>query len=86
MSYGGKYYRIKFRSHYIVVTSDELAREIENLIKFVEHNSPIDLRNAAKTLRYLKKYRMYDAVVVELVKLAETKIVELLKKGVLSLH
>lgn len=74
-------YRVKFRDEYIVVSSEDLARSIENLVRFVEEDKPIDVREAIRTIGFLKKYKSHSATAVELVRLSEAKILEMLKKS-----
>lgn len=72
-------YRIRFRSGYIVVQSPEVARGIENLVRFVEEEAEIDIGEAIRTIGFLKKYKHNDPNAVTLVRIAEKKLVELIK-------
>ncbi|MEM4843898.1 MAG: hypothetical protein QXU08_05780 [Ignisphaera sp.] len=73
-------YRVKFGDNYIVVSSKELEEELNKLIRFVTHGEEMDIKDALKVVYYLKKYKSDNPAAIALVKLAEQKILEMLKK------
>ncbi|MEM1696245.1 MAG: hypothetical protein QXU26_01435 [Thermofilaceae archaeon] len=74
------WYRVKFGTSYIVVSSRELEEEVSKLVRFVMHGEEMDIKDALKVVHYLKKYKASSPAAVTLVKLAEKKILEVLKK------
>ncbi|MEM1694035.1 MAG: hypothetical protein QW456_07500, partial [Ignisphaera sp.] len=59
--------------------------ELKKLINFVINGEKIDIRDALKTIHYLKIYKSNNRSAVLLVKLAEKKILEILKNSNVSL-
>lgn len=78
-------YKVVFGNSYIIVSSKELEEELKKLINFVIYGEKIDIREALKTIHYLKKYKSNNRSAVLLVKLAEKKILEILKNSNVSL-
>ncbi|MEM1830147.1 MAG: hypothetical protein QXH21_07995 [Ignisphaera sp.] len=73
-------YRVRFGNDYISVSSKELEEEVKRLISFVTHGEYMDIRDALRIVHYLKKYKSKSPAAVALVKMAEERILEILKE------
>lgn len=78
-------YRVKFGSDYIVVQSEDLYRSVEALVRFVKEDGDIDVRDALRTIGYLKKYKPHDRAAIRLVKAAEEKLLRVINERNLDL-